>query len=215
MAVYKERILFADENELFCEGLLKNLKCQNIFEIIDVASDWFEILSKTKKLLPDIIILNIRIMHSDWIEVSRQIRQLFPSTTIMVLSENRQNMKEALNAGVNAFIVNNLPFQEILKIVGSVTEKSSLVFPVEVPQEKSGGNRKELEESILSKREKEILVLLGKGFQNKEIAYELSIQIPTVNNHLQKIFRKLGCYNRTEAVLAAMKKGVIVRNERS
>ena len=209
MAAYKETILFVDEDELFCEGLLRHFKSQNSFEIVDVASDWLEVISKTEKLAPDIVIMNIRIMHSDWIEASRLIRQTLPFTTIIVLSEHRQNLKEGLKAGVNAFIAKELPFRDILRIIGSVNEKSSFVFPGDTAEAQGEAGPGSPKSSVLSKREKEILVLLAKGFQNKEIANRLSIRVPTVNNHLYSIFRKLGCSNRTEAVLTAAKRRVI------
>jgi two-component system, NarL family, response regulator NreC len=209
VSLYREKILFADEDELFCEGLLRHFKSQNSFDVVDVASDWSEVVSKAEKLTPDIVVMSIRIMHSDWIRASRLIRQKLPFTTIIVLSENRQNLKEGLRAGVNAFIAKDLPFRDILRIIGTVNESSSFVFPGD-----DSGPQREAEpgkpkEPILSKREKEILVLVAKGFQNKEIANRLSIHIPTVNNHLYSIFRKLGSSNRTEAVLTAAKRKVI------
>lgn len=210
MALYKDKILFVDENELFCEGVLKHFtSSQNIYEIAGVANDWVEVLSKTEKLAPNIVIINIRIMHSDWIETSRQIRQKFPFTTIIVLSESKQNVREALRAGVNAFISMELCFGDILRIIGSVNERSCVVFPDNLVRTQGMANSDEPRGGRLSKREGEILVLLAKGLQNKEIAYRLSINIQTVNNHIYNIFRKLGSSNRTEAVLSAVKKGLI------
>ena len=207
--LYREKILYVDEEELFCEGLLMHFKSQNSFEVVDVASDWPEALSKTEKLAPDIVVLNLRRLHSDWIRASRLIRQRQPSTTIVVVAESSENSKEALKAGVNAMVAKELPFCDVLRIIGSVTEKSALVFP-------NGGSREQLKAVLppsngvrLSKREKELMALLAKGLQNKEIANRLSISVSTVNNHLYKVFRKLACSNRTEAVYEAMKRGLI------
>jgi DNA-binding NarL/FixJ family response regulator len=213
MTMYKETVLFADEDETFCEGLLKYLKSQRSFEIGDVARDGVEVLSKLEKLPTDIVIMSIRIMHSDWTQTSRMIRQKFPSTTIIVLSESNQNAREAIKAGVNVFMSKELPFADILRTIGSVNEKSSLVFPHDFAGAETDRGVAEPKASLVTKREKEVLVLLAKGLQNKEIAYSLSINVSTVNNHLAHIFRKLGCSNRTEAVFSAVKKGVIEREK--
>jgi DNA-binding NarL/FixJ family response regulator len=209
MPFYREKILYVDEEELFCEGLLRHFKSKNSFEVVDVARDWPEALSKTEKLAPDIVVLNLHVLHSDWIDTCKSIRQRQPSTTIIVVAESSENSKEALKAGVNALVAKELPFRDILRIIGSTTERSALVFL-------NGGTQEHVKPVLsaadglrLSKRERELLVLLAKGLQNKEIANRLSISVPTVNNHLYNMFRKLGCSNRTEAVYAAMKKGLI------
>ena len=210
MAVYRESILFVDEDELFCEGILKYFVSQKSFEVIDVATDWLETVSKTEKLLPDIVIMSIRVMHSDWINAARLIRARQPFTTIVVLSQSTRNSKEAVKAGVNAFIGRDITFTEILRIVGSVIEKSAFVFDDGADQA-YGETAGEAKSGLVSPREKEILILLARGLQNKEIANRLSIRVPTVNNHLYSMYRKLGCSNRTEAVFEAVKKGVIDR----
>jgi two-component system, NarL family, response regulator DegU len=206
MFIYREKILYADEDDLFCEGLLRDFKLQNSFEVVDIASDWVEVLAKTEKLEPDIVVMNIRRVHSEWIGAAGSIRRKFPSTTIVVLCDCRQNAKEALRAGVNALIAKNVPFSDVLRIIGSVTETSAVIFPNGngAKSEKSQGDERK---NLLSKRENEILALLTKGFQSKEIAYGLSISLPTVNNHLYSMFRKLGCSNRTEAVVEAVRNG--------
>jgi two-component system response regulator DegU len=210
MALYRETILFVDEEELFCEGLLKHFMSQSSFEVVGVATDWVEVLSKAEKLRPDIIVINMRVMHSDWVHVARSIRDRQPDTTIIAVCESTRNASEAVRAGVNAILGRDMPFVDILRIIGSVTEKSALVFDGSVEPAPREAVREE-KNGLVSKREKEILLLLSKGLQNKEIASRLSIRIPTVNNHLYNIFRKLGCSNRTEAIFEAVKQGVIGR----
>jgi DNA-binding NarL/FixJ family response regulator len=209
MTMHKERILLAREDKSSGTGLLEMLRSQHSFDLIDVVDGWVEALAKAEQVAPELVILNVRSMHPDWIDVCRAIREKHPYTTIIAVAESRQRAREAINAGVNAFITRNLPFCDILRITGTVTEKSGvLIFPDgEAPtySEISGDTKG----THLSKREKDVLVLLAKGFHNKEIARRLSIQVPTVNNHLYHIFRKLGCSNRTEAVVEAVKKGVI------
>jgi two-component system response regulator DegU len=210
MFVYRETILYADEDDLFCEGLLRHFKLQNSFEVIDIASDWIEVLSKTEKLHPDIVVMNVRRVHAEWIGATGVIRRKFPFTTIVVLCDCQQNAKEALGAGVNALIAKNVPFSDVLRVIGSVTETSAVIFPNNNGNSKGAESKKTAEEEkvrVLSKRENEILTLLTKGFQSKEIAFKLSISLPTVNNHLYNMFRKLGCSNRTEAVMEAVKNG--------
>lgn len=210
MTIYKENILFVDEDELFCEGLLKYFNSQSSFEIIGVASEWSEALEKAEALLPEIIVLNIHKVHSDWIATVRFIRQRLPFTTVVVLSNNRKRLDELMKAGGNAFLSKDLAFKDILHFIGSVNENSALIYPQEIDFPRSQPEQAPSDSFALSKREKEIIGLVSKGLQNKEIADVLSIKIPTVNNHLYNIYRKLGCSNRTEAVFAFFKKNETV-----
>jgi len=209
VTLYRETILFADEEELFCEGLHRLMRFQDSFEIIGVASDWLEAASKARTLEPDIVILNVRVMHTDWIETCRKIRQELPYTTIIVVSESRLNVKEALRAGVNGLVSRDIPFEEFLKILGSINENRTMDLCADLDDSSPATRTDTPRIAGLSNRERDVLMLLARGFQNKEIAGHLSIQTQTVNNHLQNIFRKLGCSNRTEAVLAAVQHGII------
>ncbi len=206
MTIYKENILFVDEDELFCEGLLRYLNFQSSFEVSGVASEWSETLEKAEALVPEIIILNIHKAHSDWIETIRLVRQKLPFVTIVVLSNYRKGIEELMKAGVNAFLSKELPFKDILHFIGSTNEKSSMIYPQKVTPAYIESEEAPSNQFPLSKREKEILTLVSKGLQNKEIADMLSIKIQTVNNHLYNINRKLGCSNRTEAVFAFFSK---------
>ena len=89
-----------------------------------MATDWLDGGVKRENLPPDIVIMSIRVMHSDWINAARLIRARQPFTTIVVLSQSTRNSKEAVKAGVNAFIGRDITFTEIWRIVGSVTEQA-------------------------------------------------------------------------------------------
>lgn len=207
MTVYQENILFVDEDEVFCEGLLRLFNSQSSFEVCGVANEYTETLKKAEALSPEIIILNINRAHSDWIETIRLIRQKMPFITIVIISNNRNGLEEVMRSGVNAFLSKDLPFKDILHILGSINENSAMIYPPDVTTVADESEETSAKPSRLSKREKEILSLVSKGFQNKEIAHALSIKIQTVNNHLYNINRKLGCSNRTEAVFEFFDKG--------
>lgn len=211
VTIYREKILFVDEDELFCEGLLRHFNSQKSFQIAAVAADWVEAREKTQQYKPDIIILNINLIHSDWLEAIRFFRREFPYITIIVLANQEKNYPQAVEAGGNALLPKTLSFNEILQIVGSVHENSALV----IYRDSDPGRGRATtpaparEEPLLTQREREIITLVSQGCQNKEIADRLSIKIATVNNHLYNIFKKLGCSNRTEAVFELSQRKMI------
>ena len=132
MTIYKENILFVDEDEFFCEGLIRHLNSLNSFEVSGVASEWSETLEKAEALLPEIIILNIHKAHSGWIETIRLIRQKLPFVTIVVISNYRKGIEALMKAGVNAFLSKELPFKDILHFIGSINENSAMIYPQKV-----------------------------------------------------------------------------------
>lgn len=209
MTIYREKILFVDENELFCEGPLRHFNVQKSFQVVGVASDWAEAQKKTQTHHPDIIILSINSVHSEWLKAIRRFRKEFPFLTIIVLANQEKYYQEAVEAGANALLPQNLPFNDILQIIGSVHENSNLVIYQDSHYDVVKDAPQSLEKPMLTQREREIMTLVSRGFQNKEIADKLSIKIATVNNHIYNIFKKLGCSNRTEAVFELTRRKLI------
>jgi len=209
LAVYKKKVLFVDEHELFCEGFLTVFKFQENFEVIDIASNWLEALTKAENLAPDIVIMDLYLPHVDWIQTIRSIKDTFPNIVIIVLTIHKNYMKEVLGAGANAYITKDLSLPDILAIIETVSQKNHLAYPFDFHNNPPEKDRVDSEKPILTKRELEILALVSKGFQNKEIASDLEIEVATVHNHLYNIYRKLRCSNRTEAVFSAINKGII------
>ena len=204
-----KKVLFVDEQELFCEGFLTVFKFQKNFEVIDIASNWLETLTKAEDLMPDVVIMDLYIPHVDWVQTIRSIREKFPYIILIVLTIHKNYMREVIQAGANAYITKDIPVPDILAIIETVSKKSHLAYPFDFDHISSKSDQDDAEDYLLTKREIEILTLVSKGSQNKEIASDLSIEIPTVNNHLYNIYKKLRCSNRTEAVFTAINRGII------
>ena len=209
MAAYMKKVLFVDEQELFCEGFLTVFKFQKNFEVIDIASNWLETLTKTEDLMPDVVIMDLYIPHVNWVQTIRSIKEKFPYIILIVLTIHKSYMREVIQAGANAYITKDIPVVDILAIIETVSKKSHLTYPFHFDHISSTSDQDDAENYLLTKREIEVLTLVSKGFQNKEIATDLSIEIPTVNNHLYNIYKKLKCSNRTEAVFTAVNRGII------
>jgi DNA-binding NarL/FixJ family response regulator len=205
----RRKILFVDEQELFCEGLLTQFKFQKGLQVVGVASDCLETIEKTEELKPDILIMDIYIPHRGWIETIRSIRSKFNALIITVLSQHAKYVDELISTGINACISRNVPEDDVLDIIESLKEDSKLVYPIDFGRDSLILN-KDKAKGLLTDREMQILTLVSRGLQNKEIAYELSIRLPTVNNHLYNIFKKLDCCNRTEAVFTAFNKNLLI-----
>jgi len=208
----KKKVVLVDDHDLFCEGLSKLFSYQERFEILEIAKDGLQGIKKVEDLLPDIVIMDIGLPQIDGIKATRLIKEKFPDITVIILTMHKEYLIEAMKAGANAYILKNISFKEMLNIIESVSDRKCAIYPLDLGEEFFKLDHAKSQKHKLTKREIEILTLVTRGLQNKEIADQLSVQISTVRNHLQNIFRKLKCFNRTEAVFTAIKHEIIKVN---
>jgi DNA-binding NarL/FixJ family response regulator len=211
----KVRVLIADDQTLFREGIKDLLDNEKLVEVIGEAADGVEAVRLAKKLKPDVILMDIKLPHLDGVAATRQIRLDCPNTNVLMLSsfEDEAHVMEAIQAGANGYLSKMLPAAELVNALKAFANEG-----VMIPQQVMGkllqglrqmndGNRSA--SVSLTKTEIRTLVLLGNGLANKEIAAKMTCSIKTVKNHLNSIFQKLGVENRTEAVVKGIELGLI------
>lgn len=211
----KVKVLIADDQTLFREGIKDVLTGEKWIEVVGEAADGMEAVALAKKLKPDVVLMDIKLPKLDGISATRQIRQLAPEVNVLMLSsfEDEAHVLDVIQAGANGYLSKMLPAAELVNSIKTFTTEG-LMIPQQLMGKLLHGLRRMGEggmptQATLTKTEIKVMDLLGKGMSNKELAKELGCSVKTIKNHLNSAFHKLGVSSRTEAVVKAIEKGLI------
>lgn len=211
----KIKVLIADDQTLFREGIKDVLTGEKWIEVVGEAADGQEAVLLAKKLKPEVILMDIKLPKMDGISATKEIKQTMPQINILMLSsfEDEAHVMEAIQAGANGYLSKMLPASELVNSIKTFTTEG-LMIPQQLMGKLLQGLRKMGDSSVpsqnvLTKTEIKVLDLLGRGMSNKELAIELGCQVKTIKNHLNNAFHKLDVSSRTEAVVKAIKLGII------
>ncbi|MBI3551535.1 MAG: response regulator transcription factor [Elusimicrobia bacterium] len=214
------RVLIADDQTLFREGIKDLLENERIVEVVGEAADGNEAVRMAKKLKPDVILMDIKLPHLDGVSATRIIRKECPNTNVLILSsfEDEAHVMESIQAGANGYLSKMLPATELVNALKAFANDG-----VMIPQQVMGKLLQGLRQMsltggsgspvALTKTEIRALVFLGGGLSNKEIAAKMDCSVKTIKNHLNAIFQKLEVSNRTEAVVKGIEMGLISPEE--
>ncbi len=206
------RILITDDHQLFREGIVNLLSASPEIEIIGQAENGQEAVEKAKRLLPDIVIMDLGMPIMNGVEATKILSQELPEVKVLALSmhSDRQYIKEVLEAGVYGYLFKNCTYDELIKAINTVyngkkylSDKITEVL-IQDYLEKEEDNHPEL-----SERESEILKLLAEGKSTREISEILFISVKTVGTHKQHILEKLNLRTTADLVKYAIKKGIV------
>ena len=211
----KVKVLIADDQTLFREGIKDVLTGEKWIEVVGEAADGEEVITLAKKLKPEVILMDIKLPKKDGISATKEIKKTMPQINILMLSsfEDEAHVMEAIQAGANGYLSKMLPAAELVNSIKTFTTEG-LMIPQQLMGKLLQGLRKMGDTSappqnVLTKTEIKVLDLLGRGMSNKELAIELGCQVKTIKNHLNNAFHKLDVSSRTEAVVKAIKLGII------
>ena len=208
------KILIADDHPVVREGLSAMLSRQPDIEVVGEAENGRECVEKTRKLRPDIVLMDLRMPEMDGVEAMRQIAATNPEVRFIVLTtyDNDEYIFKGIEAGARAYLLKDSPREELFKAIRAVHRGESLIQPAvagKVLDRFAELSRQVQAPEALSDREVEVVKLMAEGAANKEIAASLHISESTVKTHIQTIFQKLGVSDRTGAVTQAIRKGII------
>ncbi|WP_299285069.1 response regulator transcription factor [Thermoflexus sp.] len=209
------RILIADDHAIVRAGIRALLQLYPDFEVVGEAADGHEAILQTRRLQPDIVLMDIGMPGMDGLAATREIVRVAPRTRVLILSqhENREYVMPALRAGASGYVLKRAPDETLIRAIRAVHAGETYMDPrltdllVEEVRRSAEGPTDPLE--TLSEREREILVLLAQGKSYQEIAQTLFISVKTVDFHRANLMRKLGLKNRAELVQFAMRRGLI------
>jgi len=208
------RVLVVDDQTLFRTGLTSLLGEDERVEVVGQAVDGAEAVKQAAKLKPDVVLMDIKMPNVDGIEATRQIVELVPGIKVLILTtfETDSQVIQALKAGASGYVLKDSSAAAIVSSIVAVMsgEKvmASAVANRVLDMLTGTATPKEFYDG-LTNREIEILKLLANGMANKQIAYRLKISEKTVRNHVSNMYEKLGIYDRSRAVLYAVKKGLV------
>ncbi len=206
------RVLVAEDHALVREGTRRILEGDDEIEVVGEAVDGEDALAKVACLQPDILLLDIRMPQMNGIETTLKLREQSSSTAVLILSAYDEDdyVTALLDAGASGYLLKTVRSRELLDAVHRVYAGETVLHP-EIARKVASlwrrGGRASKTATRLTEREMEVLRLVGRGLQNKEIARQLTLSVRTVEGHLRRIFNQLGVRSRTEAAIFAASQG--------
>jgi len=216
-------VLLVDDHALFREGLMALLSSQDGIEVVGEAADGLEAMEKARELVPDLILMDIKMPGLDGLEATRRIKEEMPHTRIVMLtvSEDDQDLFEAIKNGAEGYLLKTLKSRELFEMLRGVFQGEAPISRTmarkllqEFAQQARRQEQPPTPKADLTRRETEVLQLLSDGVPDKEIAARLCISQRTVKNHVHNILEKLQLHNRVQAAAYALRGGLAREGER-
>lgn len=190
------------------------------FDVVAQAGDGAEAVRLAERYAPDVVLMDVSMSTTDGVEACRQMRSIVPNTRVVMLTMHTdpETLSAALHAGAVGYLVKDCTTDEVAEAVRLAANGDTVLSPqlaesllaevrrLNEPQHPVS------EERIVSEREEEVLQLITDGGSTPEVAAKMYISQKTVKNHLASIYQKLGARDRTQAVLAAMRLGIVTLN---
>jgi DNA-binding NarL/FixJ family response regulator len=208
------RLMLADDHRMLREGLRRSMTDQG-FDVIGEARDGDEAIRLAEELQPEVILMDVTMPEVDGVEATRQIRLHSPDIRIVMLTmhADQEVLAAAIRAGASGYLVKDCSTEEIASAVRMAASGETALSPQlaasmldevrkldQLPSE---------EERVITRREEEVLQLIANGCSTPEVAEKLFISQKTVKNHLASIYQKLDARDRTQAVLQAVRMGIV------
>ncbi len=210
------RLMLADDHRMLREGLRRSLG-ELGFAIVAEARNGADAVGLAASIRPDVILMDITMPELDGVEATRQIKERQPEVRIVILTMHADHdiLADAIRAGANGYLVKDCSTDEIAQAIDAVASGETALSPglaasmlAEVRNQEAG----QQPERVITAREEEVLQLIADGCSTPEVAEKLFISQKTVKNHLASIYQKLDARDRTQAVLQAVRMGIVTLN---
>lgn len=210
------KVLIADDQEIVCEGLKKILQSDADLQVIAIAHNGQQAIELIEHQRPDLVLMDLQMPIMNGVQAIRQLRKTDPNLPVLVLTTYTDDkwLFDAIRAGANGYLLKDRPRQELVDAIKGTVAGESYLDPAvtkrildtvaSVPEPPES-----VEDLDLSQREKDILQLLVEGLSNADIAQRLFLSEGTVRNYLSGLFTKLDVSDRTQAVVVALRRGLV------
>jgi DNA-binding NarL/FixJ family response regulator len=211
------RVLIADDDDLMRAGLVELLAGDPSIEIIGEASTGREAVDRSRRLGPDVVLMDVRMPDLDGIAATRELARAAPDVRVLILTtfEPDDYVFGALRAGASGFLVKRTRPEELIAGVQTIAAGDSLLSPSvtrrvidRMAQQPTPDLADQARLHDLTPREREVLELVARGLSNREIAAVLVVEESTIRSHVKRILMKLGLRDRVQVVIFAYETGV-------
>jgi len=209
------RLMLADDHRMLREGLRRSMTDAG-FDVVGEAGDGVEAIAMADDLQPDVILMDVTMPNCDGVEACRRVIESGSDTRVVMLTMHADQdvLANAIRAGAIGYLTKDSSTREIADAVRMAVEGDTVLSPhlartmlEEVRKLDAPGTHEA--ERVISDREVEVLQLIADGCSTPEVAAQLYISQKTVKNHLASIYQKLDARDRTQAVLAAVRMGIV------
>ena len=206
----KITVLLVDDHPIVREGIRAYLTEKSNLKIVGEATDGQEALTKSQELLPDIILLDIRMPNMNGIEVSKQIKKFSPKSKIIILTvyKSREYAKELISLGVLGYMLKDAHPEELYRAIEEVN-KGNYYFSDQISDLILKAALNNFSGIRLSTREEEVLKLITNGMHNKEIASQLNLNTRTIETYRERVMNKLNIHSVAGLTKYAIAEGII------
>lgn len=211
------RVLIADDQALIRGGFRMILDAQDDIEVVGEAIDGRDAVELFRRVTPEVVVMDVRMPSMDGIEATRRLTAADPPARVLILTmfDLDEYVFEALRAGASGFLLKDRPPEELVEAVRVVASGEALLSPsvtrrlIEEFAKRRDAPTPPRELDELTDREREVLVLMGQGLSNSEIAESLFVAETTVKTHVGHVLQKLRLRDRVQAVVLAYESGLL------
>jgi len=213
------RVLIVDDSAMMRESLDTILSTSPKIKVVGQASSGEEALTLTSRLLPDVVLMDVNMPEMDGLVATRRLKQGSPECEVLMLTSHAEQnyLREALRSGASGYVLKDSDQQGLIEAVLTVASGGSLIHPAmlrsfiselaHLDNANPGVQTQLLNQ--LTRREREVLTLIGSGLNNATIAERLNISLDTVKSHVRAVLEKLEVEDRTQAAVLAMRLGLV------
>ncbi|MHA7987271.1 response regulator [Rathayibacter sp. CAU 1779] len=215
-------VLVVDDQAMVRAGFAAILDAQQGISVLGQASDGVEAIALARTLRPDVVLMDVRMPNLNGIDATRELvnpsrgEPHVPRVLVLTTFDADDYVYDALAAGASGFLLKDAAPDELVRAVRIIADGDALLAPSVTRRllerfttQRPASPRRAVQLNSLTEREREILVLIGRGYSNSEIAAELFIAEQTVKTHVSRIFTKVGVRDRVQAVILAYDTGLV------
>ncbi len=218
------RLIIADDHEILRIGIRASFTEASGIEVVAEAVDGVSAVSRSIELVPDVVLMDIRMPRLDGIQATKQLKASLPEVKILILTsnDNKEDIIAALSAGADGYCMKDVPGGQLILAIETVYSGCAWIDPQiarliltcaingqSSPPESAANSLPRKTMPSLSARELEVLGLLVEGLNNLDIGKKLTISHDTVKSHMRRILEKLEVNDRTQAAIKAMREGLV------
>jgi DNA-binding NarL/FixJ family response regulator len=209
------KILIVDDHAVVREGLRAFLELQDGMLVVGEAADGEQAVIQTKRLAPDVILMDLVMPRLDGVAAMHSLREQAPASRVIVLTSflDDERLLPAIQAGAAGYLLKNAAPAELARAIRAAHDGEAVLDPTVAARViraiSEGRTAATNQEDQLTRREREVLELIAHGRSNKRIAYELGISEKTVKTHVGHVLAKLGVTDRTQAAMLAVQRGLV------